>query len=71
MNRQILILVVTLMIAYDLSIHLIYLVGKENFFIDRKINYWPNFGGHRRAYQIFWSVYWATAFILLLLYLAK
>lgn len=55
------------MVAYDWSIHLVYLFGKERLFLDRKINYWPNWTGHK--YQVFWSIFWGTAFVLLLFYL--
>ena len=51
------------MIAYDLSIHIIYLFKKEEYFLVRNINYWPNWTGFR--YQIFWSSFWAIALALL------
>ena len=66
--RGILLFAVIAMVAYDWSIHLIYLLRKEAFFIERKLNYWPNWPGHNHNYQIFWSIYWGTAFVLLLAY---
>ncbi len=64
------------MIFYDLSIHIVYLFGKQNFFLKRKLNYWPewNRSDMKRAnlrYQQFWSLFWGIAFILLLVYLVK
>ena len=67
--REILLYIVIAMVAYDLSIHLIYLLRKETFFIERGLNHWPDWPGHNHAYQIFWSTYWGTAFVLLLTYL--
>ena len=58
--------IVGAMIAYDLSIHLIYLCKWEQYFIANKINYWPNWTG--RGYQIFWSIYWTIPLALLLVY---
>lgn len=52
------------MILYDLSIHLIFLFGKQDFWLKRGINYWPE--GSKRQYQIFWSAFWSIAFLLLL-----
>ena len=61
-------LIVIVMIGYDLSIHLIYLIGKDKFFLHNRINYWPNWSGHGHAYQIFWSCFWAIALALLMVY---
>lgn len=58
---------VTLMILYDWSIHLVYFFGKENIFLVRKINYWPNWSG--KKYQTFWTLFWGTAFVLMVIYL--
>ncbi|MBI5457360.1 hypothetical protein HY971_01380 [Candidatus Kaiserbacteria bacterium] len=66
--REILLFIVITMVAYDLSIHLIYLFQRETFFIQRKLNYWPNWPGHDHNYQIFWSIFWGTAFALLVTY---
>lgn len=66
--------IVLAMVIYDLSIHLVYLLDKQNFFLDRHLNYWPEWRGKdqkagRRHYQQFWSFYWSTAAVLLLIYL--
>lgn len=53
------------MVVYDLSIHLLYLFGLETFFLRRGLNYWPEWTG--RKYQAFWSCFWGTALIILLL----
>ena len=66
--REMLLYIVIAMVAYDLSIHLIYLLRKEALFMQRKLNYWPDWPGHNHNYQIFWSIYWGTAFVLLLAY---
>ncbi len=58
-----------LMIAYDLSIHIIYLLGFEDFFLKRKINYWPRWHWRGRKYQLFWATYWSIALILALIYI--
>lgn len=65
--QQILLYLVLIMILYDLSIHLIYFFKKENFFLKRKINYWPEWSG--RKYQTFWILFWGTAFMALLVYI--
>lgn len=62
------------MILYDLSIHLAYLFGKDEFLLDRNINWWPTFwtkkkGFNWRAYQRFWGTYWGIAFVLMVIYL--
>lgn len=67
MNLDFIPYLIAAMIFYDVSIHFIYLIGRERFFIDRKINYWPLWSGHK--YQIFWTIYWGTALILTLIYL--
>ncbi len=66
MKLDFILYILAVMIFYDLSIHLIYLLGFEKFFLERKINYWPAWSGHK--YQIFWSLYWGTAFILFLVH---
>lgn len=71
---RILLWVVLAMIAYDLSVHLIFLLGKENIFIDSGLNYWPEWKDKTKSklrYQQFWSLFWGTAFVLLLIYLIK
>ncbi|MBN1503058.1 hypothetical protein JW930_05930 [Candidatus Woesearchaeota archaeon] len=68
---DIIIVSLLVMLAYDLSIHIIYLFRKEQFFFKRKINYWPDFGQgknfNRLKYDLFWTVYWGIAFILIIL----
>lgn len=59
--------ILALMIIYDFSIHLIYLLGMEEFFLKRKINYWPEWEG--RKYQVFWSIFWGIALVLILIYI--
>jgi len=59
--------IIALMILYDLSIHIIYLLGKEDFFLKRKLNYWPQWHGVK--YQIFWTIYWGITLILMLIYI--
>ena len=65
--------IVTFMILYDWSIHLVYLAGKEDYFFKRKINWWPNWDRwekkERIRYQIFWNVYWGSAFLLMIIYI--
>ena len=63
-TMEVLLWIVVGMIAYDLSIHLIYLFGEENFFLRHNINYWPNWTG--RQYQIFWSIFWGIALVFLI-----
>lgn len=41
MNIDYLIYIVALMIFYDLSIHFVYLIRKEDFFLKRRLNWWP------------------------------
>lgn len=65
---------VMLLILYDLSIHFVYLIHKESFFLKNRLNWWPDWNrwdkkGRRRRYQIFWNTYWAIAFILMAMYL--
>ena len=67
MNIEILLYLVLAMIIYDFSIHLIYLLGKEKPFLKRRINYWPEWPG--RKYQIFWTLFWGLASIILLSYI--
>mgnify|MGYP001588650619 CR=1 FL=1 len=67
MNMDFILYILLIMIFYDLSIHLIYLLGFEKFFLGRRINYWPEWSG--RKYQRFWSGFWGLAFILLLIYI--
>ncbi len=64
--------IVLVMIAYDFSIHLIFLLKKQHLFLDRGLNYWPEWKDKnisQRRYQQFWSLFWSTAFVLLLVYL--
>lgn len=66
--KNILLNIVTLMIAYDLSIHLFFLLSKEDYFINKKVNWWPNFKNlSPRTYQVFWCLYWGIAFTLVLI----
>lgn len=72
--KEILLYIVLIMILYDFSLHLLELIfGLEKV---RKLKpYWPEWiftikgEFHRRLYAIFWTIYWAIAFILLLMYL--
>jgi hypothetical protein len=61
--KEVLLYIVLAMVAYDLSIHLVYLFKKEQFFLERSINFWPEWSG--RPYQIFWCLFWGIAFVLL------
>ena len=61
--------ILAIMIFYDLSIHLLYMAGFEQFFLKRKINYWPEL--HGKKYQVFWAAYWGIAFIIILIYLFR
>lgn len=67
MNHDIILYILVAMIAYDLSIHVIYLFRKESFFLERNIHYWPEWSG--RPYQVFWAIYWGFALVLLTGYL--
>jgi len=73
MSIDIILYIITLMIFYDFSIHLVYLFKKEEFFLKRKLNWWPKWDmwgkKERMFYQIFWNTYWGSAFILMVLYL--
>ena len=62
--------IVLAMIAYDFSIHLIYLLGKQDFFLKRNLNYWPERISKKR-YQQFWTTFWGTAVVLLLAHLVN
>ncbi len=66
MNTNTLLYIILGMIFYDFSIHLIYFFKKEQFFLKRRMNYWPDWTGHK--YQVFWALFWGSAFIMLLLY---
>lgn len=65
--------IITGMIIYDLSIHFLYLIKKEKFFLDHKLNWWPNFPKlekkYESIYQVFWNVFWAVALLLMVAYL--
>jgi len=65
--------IVTGMILYDLSIHFVYLIKKEKYFLDRNLNWWPNFPKLKEKidniYQLFWNIYWGIAFLLMAVYL--
>ena len=56
------------MILYDLLIHIVWLLKIEDFFLKRKLNFWPNFGKgkkyNRNLYQTFWTIYWGVALLL-------
>lgn len=58
------------MIIYDFSIHLIFLLGKQDYFLNRKLNYWPEWSGanSKLRYQQFWTAYWGFAALLLIAY---
>ncbi len=66
-----LLIIVTLMIFYDLSIHFVYLLGFEKKIIEKKINWWPNWDRwgkvERKQYQIFWNSFWGTALVLMII----
>jgi hypothetical protein len=69
---KVLVWIVFAMILYDWSIHLIFLFGKEDIFLDRGLNYWPEWKDKNKSklrYQQFWSLFWGTALLLLLVYL--
>ena len=69
-----LIYIVLAMIVYDFSIHLIFLLKKQDFFLDRGLNYWPEWKDDKNAtvyYQRFWTAYWGLAWVLLILYLVS
>jgi hypothetical protein len=64
-------LIVLAMILYDFSVHLIFLMDKGQWFIERGLNYWPEWKGNKAKlyYQRFWSIYWGSAVVLIVLYL--
>jgi hypothetical protein len=65
--------ILVLMIFYDWSIHLLHLFHKEERVLKRGLNWWPKFLKDNKfdseKYQRFWSVYWGTAFVLILIYM--
>ena len=65
---KIIIGIVAFMILYDLSIHLVFLFKKENYLINKRLNWWPDFRKlSSKTYQIFWNTYWIIAAILILI----
>lgn len=69
---KILVYVVLLMVLYDFSVHVIFMFHKEDFFLSRHLNYWPEWKDKtvsKVRYQQFWTIYWGVAAILLLIYL--
>ncbi len=61
--------ILTAMIFYDFSLHFLRLIlGLEQ---ARKLKfYWPIFLiGNQKRYEIFWTIYWGTAFILTISYI--
>jgi hypothetical protein len=75
MNDKIILYILGFMIFYNLLIHVVWLFKLEDFFLSRKINFWPNFGKeksfNRTYYQIFWTVYWMVALTLVILFILK
>ncbi|TSC69463.1 MAG: hypothetical protein G01um101456_144 [Parcubacteria group bacterium Gr01-1014_56] len=67
MRQDFFLYIVLGMIGYDLLIHLIYFFGVEQFFLKRKINFWPEWSGLK--YQTFWTLFWGIAFLSLLIYM--
>ena len=68
---KVLVYIVALKVFYDFSIHLIFLLNKQEFFMKRHLNYWPEWQDKsisKKRYQQFWSTYWAVALVLLLAY---
>ena len=64
--------IVLAMILYDWSIHLLFLFGKQDFFLERGINYWPEWKDKsisKKRYQQFWSTFWGIALAFLVIYL--
>lgn len=59
--------IITFMIVYDLSIHLVYTFEWDEKIIKKKLNWWPPWLGLK--YQIFWITYWGIALILMLIYI--
>ena len=69
MNQDFLLYIVALMILYDLSIHIIYLLKIDEYLLKNNLNYWPNFKKYsKNIYQLFWTIYWGGAFIILIFY---
>lgn len=61
-------LIVLMMVIYDLSIHVVFLLSIEDFLIKNKINWWPNFKNlNKKIYQIFWVSYWSIAVVLMII----
>ncbi len=63
---QIIPYIIIVMIIYDLSIHLAYLLNLDKSIIKRKLNWWFNWWGLK--YQVFWIIYWSIALILMIIY---
>lgn len=62
------------MIVYDLSVHIIFLMNKQDFFLKRGLNYWPEWKDKNKAkvrYQQFWTAFWGMAAVLLLIHLLQ
>jgi len=78
---DIILYLVSIMIFWDLSIHIIDKMKWEDKFINSKSifsYYYPHFWGKyphvekeqgRRRYDRFWITYWSTALILLIIYI--
>jgi hypothetical protein len=67
--KSLILIILLLMIFYDFSLHLLRLIlGLD---AARKFKYyWPGFLiGKEKAYNLFWSIYWGFAFLLLFAYL--
>jgi len=63
--------VLAIIIFYDFLLHLAeLLLGRER---AKKISWWPKFRTKgkfdRRKYTRFWTAYWGTVFILILIYI--
>jgi hypothetical protein len=65
--------IVTGLILYDLSIHIVYLIKKQEYVFKKNLHWWPKWDSSteqgKHSYQVFWSTYWGTAFVLMIIYL--
>lgn len=70
MINSIILGILVIMIFYDFTLHLIETLELEKFFYPRRnifSYYWP-VAKSRQVYNIGWTIYWGTAFLLIIIY---
>ncbi len=53
--------VVIALMAYDLAIHVAHLIRPREWWMEKKLVFWPKIYG--KNCDIFWSIYWLVALI--------